>query len=172
MGSEMCIRDSYYLAGTSFFTKAQGGTSVSGLAQLCGKTVAVESGTTELIDATTQSKKCVKEGKAKVNVLTFNTQSDANFALLGGRAQLSMADSPVAAYQVKKAHGRFKITGKAYGVAPYGLALPKGNGMAKAVKAALLVLMKDGAYAHILQKWGIASGGLPKSKVKIDGATS
>jgi len=162
----------YYLAGTSFFTKAQGGTSVSGLAQLCGKTVAVESGTTELIDATTQSKKCVKEGKAKVNVLTLNTQSDANFALLGGRAQLSMADSPVADYQVKKSHGRFKITGKAYGIAPYGLALPKGNGMAKAVKAALLVLMKDGAYAHILQKWGIASGGLPKSKVKIDGATS
>ena len=41
----------YFLAGTSFFTKASGGTAVSGLADLCGKTVAVESGTTEETDA-------------------------------------------------------------------------------------------------------------------------
>ena len=34
----------YFVAGTSFFTKASGGTDVSGLADLCGKTVAVESG--------------------------------------------------------------------------------------------------------------------------------
>jgi polar amino acid transport system substrate-binding protein len=162
----------YYLAGTSFFTKSQGGTSVSGLAGLCGKSVAVESGTTELADATAQSKKCTKAGKAKVNILTFNTQSDANLALNSGRAQLSMADSPVAEYQVKLSHGMFKITGKAYGVAPYGLALNKGNGMAKAVKAALLVLYKDGAYAQILKKWGIQSGALPMARVKINGATS
>jgi len=162
----------YFLAGTSFFTKAQGGTSVMGLSGLCGKSVAVETGTTELSDAQAQSKKCTSAGKAKVNVLSFNTQSDANLALSSGRAQLSMADSPVAAYQVKQSHGKFKITGHTYGTAPYGLALPKHNGMAKAVKAALLVLYKNGTYTKILKKWGITSGALPISKVKINGATS
>jgi polar amino acid transport system substrate-binding protein len=162
----------YFLAGTSFFTKATGGTSVSGLSGLCGKSVSVESGTTELTDATAQSKKCTTAGKPKVNVLSYSTQSDANLALSSGRVQLSMADSEVAAYQVKKSHGEFKITGHTYGTAPYGLALPKHNGMAKAVKAALLVLYQNGTYTDILKKWGIQSGALPISKVKINGATS
>jgi polar amino acid transport system substrate-binding protein len=161
----------YFLAGTSFFTKASGGTSVSGLADLCGKSVSVESGTTEETDAKGQSAKCTKEGKPKVNVLVFPTQSAANLALNSGRAQLSMADSPVAAYQVKQSQGAFKITGSTYGTAPYGLALPK-NGMDKAVQAALKELIKNGTYAQILSKWGIQAGAIPVSAVKIDGATS
>jgi polar amino acid transport system substrate-binding protein len=162
----------YFLAGISFFTKAQGGTSVTGLAGLCGKSVSVETGTIELSNAQAQSKKCTAAGKPKVSISAFNAQTDANLALSSGRVQLGMADSPVAAYLVRQSHGRFKITGNTYGVAPYGLALPKHNGMAKAVKAALLVLYHNGTYMKILKKWGIASGALPISKVKIDGATS
>jgi polar amino acid transport system substrate-binding protein len=162
----------YFLAGTSFFTKASGGTSVTGLAGLCGKSVSVETGTTELTDAQAQSRRCTAAGKPKVNISAFNTQTDANLALSSGRVQLSMADSPVAAYQVKKSHGVFKITGHTYGTAPYGLALPRHNGMARAVKAALLVLMRNRTYTRILTKWGIASGALPASRVKIDGALS
>jgi polar amino acid transport system substrate-binding protein len=162
----------YFLAGTSFFTKASGGTSVTGLAGLCGKSVSVETGTTELSDAQAQSRRCTAAGKPKVNISAFNTQTDANLALSSGRVQLSMADSPVAAYQVKKSHGVFKITGHTYGTAPYGLALPRHNGMARAVKAALRVLLRNGTYTRILTKWGIVSGALPVSRVKIDGAIS
>ncbi len=43
-----------------------------------------------------------------------------------------MADSPVAAYIVKQSNGQFKLVGKPYGTAPYGIAIPKGNGMAAA----------------------------------------
>jgi polar amino acid transport system substrate-binding protein len=162
----------YLLVGTSYFTKAQGGTSVTGLSQLCGKSVAVESGTTELTDAQAQSKKCTAAGKPKVNVLAFSKQTEANLALVSGHAQLVMVDSPVAGYEVAKSHGLFKITGHVYGIYPYGLALPRHNGMAKAVKAALLVLMRNGGYAQILHKWGMTSAALPVSRVKIDGAIS
>src|SRR4029077_9198988 len=86
----------YFQAGTSFFTKASGGTSVTGLAELCGKTVSVEKGTTEQADATTQSGKCKKAGKSAVTVLTFPDQNGANLALASGRAQIAMADEPVA----------------------------------------------------------------------------
>jgi polar amino acid transport system substrate-binding protein len=162
----------YFLAGTSFFTKAQGGSSVTGLADLCGKTVSVESGTTEESDAQGQSKKCKSGGKPPVTVLVYPTQSAANLALSSGRAELSMADSPVAAYQVKQSHGVFKITGQTYGTAPYGLAVPKTSKLAPAVLAALKVLMKNGTYKSILAKWGISSGAIPPSQVKINGATS
>jgi polar amino acid transport system substrate-binding protein len=162
----------YFDAGTSFFTKSSGGTSVTGLADLCGKSVSVESGTTEESDAQGQSAKCTKAGKPKVNVLVFPTQTAANLALSSGRAQISMADSPVAAYQVKQSGGAFKLVGPTYGTAPYGLAIPKNSGLAKAVLAALVALMKNGTYNAVLSKWGIASGALPVAQVKINGATS
>jgi len=162
----------YFEAGTSFFTKASGGTSVAGLAGLCGKTVSVEKGTTEQTDAGTQSGKCKKEGKPTVNVLAFPDQNGANLALSSGRAQISMADSPVAAYQVKKSNGQFKITGQTYGTAPYGLALPKNSGLAPAVLAALKALMANRSYSQILVHWGVANGAIPASQVKINGATS
>ncbi len=162
----------YFLAGTSFFTKASGGVSVSGLADLCGKSVSVESGTTEETDAKGQSAKCTSAGKGKVNVLVFPTQTAANLALSSGRAQVSMADSPVADYQAKQSHGTFKITGSTYGTAPYGLALPKKSGLAPAVLAAMQLLVHNGTYTQILTKWGVQSGAIPASQVKINGGTS
>jgi polar amino acid transport system substrate-binding protein len=160
----------YFQAGTSFFTKASGGTSVSGLADLCGKTVSVEKGTTEQTDAGAQSVKCKKAGKPAVTVLAFPDQNGANLALSSGRAQLSMADSPVASYQVKKANGTFKITGQTYGTAPYGLAIPKKSGLAPAVLAAVKATMKNGTYTKILTKWGVQAGAI--TAPKINGATS
>ena len=45
--------------------------AVKALADLCGKTVAVEKGTIEQEESTAQSKKCTKEGKKAVTVLTL-----------------------------------------------------------------------------------------------------
>ncbi len=160
----------YFSAGTSFYTKASGGVDVTGLADLCGHTVAVEKGTTQQADATAQSAKCKQAGKGAVNVLVFPDQNGANLALSSGRAQVVMADSPVADYAVKKSNGQFKLVGQTYGTAPYGLAMPKTSGLAPAVLAALKVLMKDGTYSKILTTWGIQSGAI--SNPKINGATS
>jgi polar amino acid transport system substrate-binding protein len=161
----------YFIAGESFFTKASGGASISGISDICGMTVAVEKGTTEEADAATQSKKCTAAGKPAVKELSFSDQNGANLALSSGRAQLGFADSPVAAYQVKQSNGAFKLVGAAYANAPYGLAAPK-NGLANALVAALKVLMQNGTYMQILTKWGIQSGAIPASQVVVNGATS
>ncbi|HET9104572.1 MAG TPA: ABC transporter substrate-binding protein, partial [Solirubrobacteraceae bacterium] len=142
----------YFQAGTSFFTKASGGAAVTNLASLCGKTVSVESGTTEETDAKAQSAKC---HGSKVTVLVFPTQNAANLALSSGRAVVSMADSPVAAYQVKKSNGEFKLVGQSFANAPYGLAIPKQLGLTKAVLAGVKALMSNGTYTKILTKWGL-----------------
>jgi polar amino acid transport system substrate-binding protein len=160
----------YFSAGTSFFVKTQGGPAIESLADLCGHAVAVETGTTEQTDATAQAAKCKKEGKPTETVSAYPDQNSANLALASGRAQVGMADSPVAAYQVKQSKGEFKLVGKAYGTAPYGIAVPKGSGMAPPILAALKVLMADGKYLAILKSWGIASGAI--SDPKINGATS
>jgi polar amino acid transport system substrate-binding protein len=160
----------YFSAGTSFYTKAQGGTSVTALAGLCGDTAAVEAGTTEQADATAQDKKCKAAGKPAVSVLVYPNQNEVNLAVQSGRAQIGMADSPVAAYAVKQSHGLLTLAGQPYGTAPYGLALPKGNGMAKPVLDALRALMANGTYMKILDKWGIQAGAI--SDPTINGATS
>jgi polar amino acid transport system substrate-binding protein len=160
----------YFSAGTSFFVNANGGPTINTLDDLCGHKVSVEKGTTQADDATAQDKKCMSAGKPGVNVQVYPDQTATNLALSSGRAEVSMADSPVAAYQVKQSNGAFKLTGQSYGTAPYGIAIPKGNGMAKPILDALKKLMSSGAYTTILQTWGIADGAI--NNPQINGATS
>jgi polar amino acid transport system substrate-binding protein len=161
--------DTYFSAGTAFYTKS-GGPTVNTLADLCGHTVAVERGTTQEMDASAQNDKCKKAGKKGVTVHVYDTQTAANLAISSGRAEVGMADSPVAAYIVKQSTGKFKLTGKVYGTAPYGIAIPKANGMAKPILAGLKALMSDGTYKSILTKWGIQAGAI--TNPKINGAIS
>lgn len=160
----------YFSAGESFYVKSDSTKTFDGLASLCGATVAVENGTTEQTDANAQSKKCTSAGKPAVKVLQFSDQSGANLAVASGRAEVGFADSPPVDYIVQQSHGQFKNSGKPFGVAPYGIALPKGNGMAKAVLAAVKELMANGTYASIMRKWHLTDGVI-KNPV-IDGATS
>jgi polar amino acid transport system substrate-binding protein len=160
----------YFQAGESFFTKASGGTSISSIADICGKTVAVEKGTTEVTDAQTQSGVCTRAGKPAVTVLQFNDQNGANLALSSGRAQLGFADTPVAAYQVKQSGGQFKLVGQPYANAVHGIAIPRGSGLAPAVLAALKALIAGGQYQAILAKWGVSN--LAIAHPQINGATS
>jgi polar amino acid transport system substrate-binding protein len=148
---------SYAQAGTSFYTKAEGGPDISSLADLCGETVAAERGTTQEADATAQDKKCKAQGKPGVDVSVFPDQNGANLALSSGRADVVMADSPPAAYAVEQSNGQFKIGGSQYGVAAYGIAMPQGTGLTKPVLDALKAVMADGTYKRIFDYWGLES---------------
>jgi polar amino acid transport system substrate-binding protein len=160
----------YFQAGEGFYVKAGSSYKPNGLSALCGHTVAVETGTTEQSDAQAENKKCTHAHKHGVKVLSFADQNSANLAVSSGRAQVGFADSQVAGYIVATSHGQFKNSGKAFEVAPYGLAVPKGSGLAKPVKAAVAELLKNGIYKKILVKWGVQSGAV--SKPAINGATS
>jgi polar amino acid transport system substrate-binding protein len=160
----------YFSAGTSFYAKKQGGPAINSLADICGHKAAIEKGTVQVDDAKAQSTKCTKAGKPAVKVQTYPDQNGANLALSSGRAEFGMADSPVAAYIVKKSSGQFKLTGKPYGTAPYGIAIPKKSGLDKPILEAVKVLIKNGTYASILKKWGVSSEAIDNPK--INGAIS
>jgi polar amino acid transport system substrate-binding protein len=160
----------YFTAGTSFYAKKSGAPKINGLADLCGKKVAVEKGTTQATDAAAQGKKCKAAGKPNVSVSVFPDQNGANLALASGRAAVGMADSPVAAYAVKKSGGQFVLIGKPYGEAPYGIAIPKGTGMDKPVLAAVKAIIADGTYKKVLTTWGVQDGAI--TNPVINGATS
>lgn len=147
----------YFEAGTSFFGK-KGGPAPDGLADLCGLSVAVQKGTTQADDATAQAKKCPAD--KKLTLLVFPDQNGANSAVVSGRAQISMADSPVAAYQVTQSNGQLELVGTPYGTAPYGIAIPKNSGLAEPILAAMKNLIAGGQYTAILKKWGLEQGAI------------
>jgi polar amino acid transport system substrate-binding protein len=155
----------YLTAGTSFYVKAQGGPDIAGLADLCGRSVAVEKGTTQASDAAKQGQECKAAGKAAVDVQVYPDQNGANLAIASGRAQVGMADSPVAAWIVKESRGQFKLTGKPYNSAPYGIAIPKDSGLTAPVLQAVKAIMADGEYTRILKKWGIEQGAITTPEI-------
>jgi polar amino acid transport system substrate-binding protein len=162
----------YFSAGSSLMVKTG---NPEGLkpndVSLCGKTIAVEKGTVqESGDVPADTKTCTAAGKAAVKGLSFDDQNGANLALSSGRADGVLADSPVAAYAAKQSNGAFVISGEPYGTAPYGIAIPKGTGMANAVLAAVKALIANGQYTQIMTKWGIQAGAI--TNPVINGATS
>jgi polar amino acid transport system substrate-binding protein len=166
----------YFQAGEAIFVKASSTSDFKTPDQLCGKVVAVESGTTELDDATAASAKCVQEHKPKITIHPFPDQNGANLDVLSGRADCGFADTEVVNYEIKVSNGQVKLTNEYVSPAPYGIMLPRPSGtpagqapLAKAVRDAMQKLMDSGEYKTILDKWGITAGALTASK--INGAT-
>ncbi len=162
----------YFVGGESFYTRASGGSSIHGIADVCGMSVAVEAGTTEQADASAQSRRCVGAGKAAVRLLPFSNQTAANQAVAAGRASLGFVDSPVAEYQVKQSSGQLRLVGASYANSYDGLASSKRNGLDKAILAALKDVTGSGQYLQILTRWGIQADAIPASRLAINGATS
>jgi polar amino acid transport system substrate-binding protein len=156
----------YFRTGTSFFTRSDGGVDVRSLEDLCGKTVAVQPGTVQANDAIDQNGRCMATGRPTISVQEYPDQDGTDRAVLSGRAQLSMTDSPVVAYQVKLSRGKLKIVGDPYGIAPYGIAVPKNSGLTRALLAALMELNANGTYTRILKEWGLDAFGIPNFEIK------
>jgi polar amino acid transport system substrate-binding protein len=156
---------SYMASPTTLFAASDGGANIASLADLCGKTVAVQKATTYADDANAQSKKCKAAGKPGVKVSVFIDQNGANLAIKSGRADVGINDAGVAGYLVKQTNGQFKTLGKSYHPQLIGLAVPRGNGLAKPLSDAFNKLMKSGAYAAALERWGSKELGVQSSSV-------
>ncbi|MEV7025823.1 ABC transporter substrate-binding protein [Kitasatospora sp. NPDC093558] len=162
----------YFSAGTGAAVK-KGNPEKIDPKDLCGKKVAVQTGTTQADSIKdTINPACVKAGKPTVpnDGDKFDLQTDVTQALVSGRDQIMLADSPVVDYAIKQTNGQLEKVGDVTDTAPYGVVLAKGSDLTKAVQGAVQSLMADGTYKSILEKWGVQAGAIDKSVV--DGASS
>lgn len=154
---------SYFSAGTQWAAKA-GNTIDPNSA--CGKKVAVQTATVQVDDITTRSKKCTTAGKPKITIDQYQKQSDATNAVVTGKDDAMLADSPVCAYAVKQTNGQLALAGDIYDSAPYGYVVPKAQAdFASAIQGAVQDLITDGTYKSVLSKWGVDAGGITTSAV-------
>jgi polar amino acid transport system substrate-binding protein len=152
---------SYYSAGTQWATQKGNPAKVS-IDGACGKKVAVQTGTVqETDDLPKRQKACTDAGKPKITVDSYQSQADATSAVVTGKDDAMLADSPVAAYAVKQTNGKLETLGDVYDAAPYGYVLPKAQTeFAQAVADALKAIIADGSYKKALEKWGVEKGAI------------
>jgi len=125
----------------------------------CGKKVAVQTGTVQdTDDLPARQKKCAGN---QIQVQRYDAQDEATNAVVLGKADAVLADSPVMAGAVKKVGGGLQLVGDVYDSEPYGSAIPKTAGTTKdAVLGAVKALIADGTYKAILDKWGVSGGAI------------
>jgi len=125
----------------------------------CGKKVSVQTGTVQdTEDLPARQKKCAGN---QIQIQRYDDQSEATNAVVLGKADAVLADSPVMAGAVKKVGGDLKLVGEIYDAAPYGIAIPKNAGTSKdAILGAVKALVADGTYKKILDKWGVSAGAI------------
>ena len=149
---------SYFTAGTQWAARPE---ALVDPENVCGKKVAVQSSTVQVTDLAARSKVCTDGGRPAIQVDEFLAQTDATAAVVSGRDDAMLADSPVCGYAVKQAKGALTLVGKIYQPVRYGYVLPKDQAdFGAAVARALRQLMAEGTYGEILDKWGVASGAI------------
>jgi polar amino acid transport system substrate-binding protein len=154
---------SYFSAGTQWASKAGANVDPD---NACGKKVAVQTSTVQVDDVTARSKKCTDAGKPAITIEQYQAQTDATNAVITGKDDAMLADSPVSAYAVKQTGTQLALAGQIYDSAPYGYVLPKDQtDFGGAIASALQALMADGTYHTIVAKWGLDSGSISNPTV-------
>lgn len=144
----------YMDVGMSLLVKKGNPAGVNDLDSLSGKTVAVETGTTEKDVLVKQNKKFAAAGKPPVRVQIFAKDTDAAQALATGKVDTYFTDAPPAAYYIKKAPESFAFGGPQLEVAPIGFGLRKDETeLRTSLKKAVDKLYADGTIPRILKKW-------------------
>jgi polar amino acid transport system substrate-binding protein len=145
----------YYNAGTQWASKDPAFDPDNA----CGKTVAVQTGTVQDTDDLPAKQKTCAGNPIKIQ--KYDGQDEATNAVVLGKAEAVLADSPVMAGAVKKVGGGLALVGDVYDAAPYGIAIPKNAGTTKdAVLGAVKALIADGSYTKILEQWGVQTGAI------------
>jgi len=162
----------YLDVGQSILVAKGNPQNISAPTDLCGKSVAAETGTTEVdyLQGTGDFKgaglaaDCTKAGKPAVTVVTADKDSDALQQLQAGKVVAYFADTPVAGQYAAKNPDQFQLIGQPIEPSPVGIGVPCGSAtdctnaplspVGQAVQTALKSMMADGTYAKVLDKYG------------------
>jgi len=162
----------YFKAGQSMVAAKGNPQNINTTMDLCGKSAAAESGTTEAdyLQGTGDysgkglTQTCTDAGKQPINVVVTQKDTDALQQLQSGKVAVYFADSPVAAYYTVQHPDQFQLVGQVLEPIDEGIGVPCGqtdctnaplSPVGTAVKAALDSMISDGTYLKILTTWNL-----------------
>lgn len=163
----------YARDGFSILVKKGNPQGIASADDLAGKTVAVQSSTTEQSAVTAFSQKLKSQGKKGINIVSFPGDSDALLAVSSGRADCRVEATSAAAYAAKTyGNGNaFQLVqsptvASTFGTGMVGLGVPRQDtALLHAIQQAIQALMTDGTYAKIMDKYGTSLVGISSAGI-------
>ena len=126
----------------------------------------MQRGTVQVDDVTARSEKCTAEGKPAITIDQYQGQDQATAAVVSGKDDAMLADSPVLAWAVKQTNGQLELLGDIYDSAPYGYVIRKEQQpFAEAVAEGLKAIIADGTYLKALEEWGVEQGAITEPQI-------
>lgn len=156
---------SYITVGSSYAAKT-GNPEGLNPDDVCGQTIAVQTGTFQEEELGTFSQACTDAGNEAIEVLSYPRQSDATTNVVGGKAIAFYADSTVAGYAAALTGGQLEVVGGIRDAAPQGIVVNKNDAeLTEAVQKAMQHLMDDGTWGNILDSWGVEDAALTTAEL-------
>lgn len=119
-----------------------------------GKDIAVARGTVAEVQMAEYNDQLVADGKQPMNLLVVATDQDALMAVENGRASAFIPAAPTAAFAMSERPGVFEIATSFKAETKIGIAVRKdSDDIKRAVDEALNLLVEDGTYAALLEKY-------------------
>ncbi|MFC9325722.1 ABC transporter substrate-binding protein [Kitasatospora sp. NPDC057015] len=155
----------YSASGTGILVEAGNPHGITNLNDLCGRPVAVQTGTNQQKLLDKQQDACKAAGKPAIDVQAFPKDSDAQLALRSAKVIADVLTKPAAGWTAKTADDgkAFQVVDDpaalgGYNASPNGIAVSKDlPELTDAVQKALQQLIDDGSLAKIYGKYGVAS---------------
>ena len=155
----------YFQAGEAYAVQ-KGNPNKVDPTNLCGLTVGIQTGTVEDDEFNAVIDKCKADGKKAPNALKYAKQSDVTTALVGGKADVMYADSPIIAYAISQTSGQLEQLGDVFASAPQGIVVSKDDAaLTTAIQKAVQKLIDDGSYGKILTAWGNQAGAVKTAEL-------
>jgi polar amino acid transport system substrate-binding protein len=155
----------YSASGTGLMVAKGNPEKIVTLDDLCGRSVAVQTGTNQQKLLEKHQDACRAAGRGPIHLQAFPKDSDAQLALRSGKAVADVLTKPAAGWTAKTADGgaSFEVVDDpaaagGYNASPNGIAISKSlPQLTDAVQKALQQLIDDGSLAKIYDKYGVAS---------------
>jgi polar amino acid transport system substrate-binding protein len=144
----------YLKVGQSLMVKSGNPEHITKVADLAGKSVSVESGTTNRDFLVAQSAKLTKQGKKAISIKTFPKDTDAAAALKASRVDAYFGDSPVVVHYAATDKS-FAVGGTPVNPILIGIAIRKHDPLKAKVQQAINTLYANGTMKRIVAKWGM-----------------
>jgi polar amino acid transport system substrate-binding protein len=156
---------SYYKNG-SIWAVQTGNPKGIRLDDLCGKTVAVQTGSVQETDVKERSAKCTGTGKPGIDIASLKNQTDVTTRLVAGGVDAMVSGGGTISYALSQTNGRLELLGDLYNPSLVGIAVAKDDvPLANLVSQVLNKLIADGTYGKILDGWGMKVLAIDKSVV-------
>ena len=151
--------------GTGFAVLKTSSFKITTPTSLCGKSVAVISGSAFIAQIKGVDPTCTKAHLPAVNVVSFPTDSAAELAVSSGRDQVYSSSADQLAWLIKQTEHRFLLQPLNYQPTAQGVGVAKKAGITNLIGEAMNHLIATGAYKTIMNHWGQTFGLVKKATV-------